>query len=67
METIFVRRKQLKSVTGLSPQHLDRLEKLEQFPKRVPLTDHPNGAKGWLLDEIKEWAKTRMSKRNGSK
>jgi len=41
-----------------SRQHLDRLEKAGQFPRRVKLT--PNGRVGWLESEIQEWLHSRI-------
>ncbi|WP_084029845.1 AlpA family phage regulatory protein [Bradyrhizobium sp. LMTR 3] len=41
-----------------SRQHLDRLEKAGQFPRRVKLT--PNGRVGWVQSEIHDWLKDRI-------
>lgn len=60
---IFVRRKELKALVGLSYQHIHRLELEGKFPARVRLTDHPNGAVGWSYEEIQQWANARMNKR----
>jgi prophage regulatory protein len=41
-----------------SRQHLDRLEKAGQFPRRIKLT--PNGRVGWLESEIHDWLRSRI-------
>jgi prophage regulatory protein len=43
-----------------SPQHIARLEKADQFPKRVQLG--PNRV-GWLESEVLEWLKERLAQR----
>ncbi len=56
-----VRRKELRHLVGYSPAHIDRLEKVGQFPKRVVLGP---GAVGWVEDEIQAWIKARAAERD---
>jgi prophage regulatory protein len=43
-----------------SPQHIARLEKVGQFPKRVQLG--PNRV-GWVEREVLEWLEVRLAQR----
>jgi prophage regulatory protein len=54
MNKIIVRRSQLKSVVGLSPSSVERLEKAGDFPRRRKFGP---GTIGWLYEEIVEWAR----------
>lgn len=51
---------QLKELVLYSPQHVSRLEKAGQFPKRVQLG--PNRV-GWVEDEVLDWLDERLSDR----
>ena len=53
-------KKQLKELVLYSPQHVARLEKAGQFPKRVQLG--PNRV-GWIEEEILEWLQRRIKLR----
>ena len=53
-------KRQLKELVLYSPQHIARLEKAGQFPKRVQLG--PNRV-GWLESEVLEWLKERLAER----
>ncbi|EAR53146.1 hypothetical protein OG2516_11801 [Oceanicola granulosus HTCC2516] len=53
-------KRQLKELVLYSPQHIARLEKAGQFPKRVNLG--PNWV-GWVEDEVLDWLKERMERR----
>ena len=57
-----VSKKELRSVYGIpySPQHIARLEKVGQFPKRMQL-----GANrvAWLCREVDEWIAVRAERR----
>ena len=57
MSSIIVRKKQLKQLTGLSPRHIDRLEKTGAFPSRIQLSPR---AVGWFLDEVESWVNNRQ-------
>ena len=46
-----------------SPAHIDRLEQLGQFPKRVRLSPHRTGRVGWLEEEILAWIDAKLRQR----
>lgn len=54
-------KRQLKELVLYSPQHVARLEKAGQFPKRVQL-----GAcrVGWVEDEVLDWLQQRIDLRD---
>ena len=56
-------KRQLKELVLYSPQHVSRLEKAGQFPKRVQL-----GAcrVGWVEDEVLDWLRIKIDRRDGS-
>ena len=56
-----VRRKELRHRVGYSPAHIDRLEKANQFPKRVELGP---SAVGWIESEIQAWIEARIAERD---
>jgi prophage regulatory protein len=53
-------KRQLKELVLYSPQHIARLEKAGEFPKRVQL-----GAcrVGWIEDEVLDWLQQRIDRR----
>jgi prophage regulatory protein len=53
-------KRQLKELVLYSPQHVARLEKAGQFPKRVQLG--PNRV-GWVEAEVLEWLEQRLAQR----
>ena len=53
-------KRQVKELVLYSYQHIARLEKAGQFPKRVPLG--PNRV-GWVEEEILEWLEERIRRR----
>ena len=53
-------KRQLKEIVLYSPQHIARLEKAGQFPKRVPLG--PNRV-GWVEEEVIQWLDHKISQR----
>ena len=53
-------KRQLKELVLYSPQHVARLEKAGQFPKRVQLG--PNRV-GWVEDEVLDWLQSRLDSR----
>ena len=60
-----LRRPDIEDRTGLSGEHIRRLELDDQFPKRfklVPGTGR-NGAVGWLESEVDDWISERAGKR----
>ncbi len=58
-----ITKKQLREIVPYSPQHIARLEKAGQFPKRVQLGSN---RVGWVLAEIMEWIEQRMALREAS-
>ena len=57
---------ELKPEKGItySKTQLWRLEKEGRFPRRVSLTENPNGKHGWVESEIDEWIKDRIAQRD---
>lgn len=53
-------KRQVKELVLYSPQHIARLEKAGQFPKRVVLG--PNRV-GWVEAEVLEWLDERLARR----
>lgn len=53
-------KRQLKELVLYSPQHVARLEKAGQFPKRVQLG--PNRV-GWVENEVLDWLQKRLDGR----
>jgi len=53
-------KRQVKELVLYSPQHIARLEKAGQFPKRVQLG--PNRV-GWVEAEVLEWLEERLNRR----
>jgi predicted DNA-binding transcriptional regulator AlpA len=51
-DPLMIRRAQLKSVVGLSPSTVDRLERAGDFPTRRRFGP---GVVGWLTHEVKAW------------
>ena len=54
-------KRQVKELVLYSPQHIARLEKAGQFPKRVQLG--PSRV-GWVEDEVLEWLRERLERRD---
>ncbi len=54
-------KRQLKELVLYSPQHVARLEKAGQFPKRVQLG--PNRV-GWVEAEVLDWLDRRLALRD---
>ena len=53
-------KRQLKEMVLYSPQHIARLEKAGQFPKRIQIG--PNRV-GWVEEEVLEWLRERLERR----
>ncbi len=53
-------KRQVKELVLYSSQHIARLEKAGDFPKRVQLG--PNRV-GWVESEVLEWLKQRLAQR----
>ncbi|RXV64803.1 transcriptional regulator [Roseovarius sp. A46] len=56
-------KRQLKELVLYSPQHISRLEKAGQFPKRVQLG--PNRV-GWIEDEVLDRLQSRLDEREST-
>lgn len=54
-------KRQVKELVLYSPQHIARLEKAGQFPKRVQLG--PSRV-GWVEDEVLDWLQMRLEARD---
>jgi len=53
-------KRQLKELVLYSPQHVARLEKAGEFPKRIQLG---RNRVGWVEAEVLEWLQTRLDDR----
>lgn len=56
-----ISKRQLKEMVLYSPQHIARLEKAGQFPKRVRLGQ---ARVGWIEDEVLDWLRQRIARRD---
>jgi len=54
-------KRQVRELVLYSPQHIARLEKAGQFPKRIRLG--PNRV-GWVEDDVLEWLRERIDRRD---
>lgn len=54
-------KRQLKELVLYSPQHIARLEKAGQFPKRVRLGQC---RVGWVEAEVIDWLRQRIARRD---
>ena len=54
-------KRDLKELVLYSPQHIARLEKAGQFPKRVQLGSN---RVGWVESEVLDWLNERISLRS---
>ena len=55
-----ISKRELKEMVLYSPQHIARLEKAGEFPKRVTLG--PNRV-GWVEREVLDWLEERLAQR----
>jgi len=62
MEDKFLNKKQVREITTLSITEITRKEKLGKFPKRVQLSDAPNGRVAWSYKQVMQWVADRMGK-----
>lgn len=58
---IFIRKAEVRKITGLSDTTIWRLEKASKFPQRRRLS---SSACGWLLSEVLAWVKSRPMEGN---
>ncbi len=54
-------KRQLRELVLYSPQHITRLEKAGQFPKRIKLGQ---ARVGWIESEVLEWLQKRIDSRD---
>jgi len=54
-------KKELVKLVKYSPQHIARLEKAGQFPKRLQLGQN---RVAWMMSEVEEWIEDRIKKRD---
>ena len=59
-------KKQVKDLVLYSYAHIDRLEKVGLFPKRVRLSSYRTGRVGYLESEILAWIEARLATRSAS-
>ena len=57
-------KRQLKELVLYCPQHIQRLENANRFPKRVRLGNGPRSRVGWIEGEVMEWLQKRIDERN---
>ena len=57
-------KKELTKLVKYSPQHIARLEKAGQFPKRLQLGQN---RVAWMLSEVEAWIEERLAKRDAAK
>ena len=55
-----ITKKQLHDIVPYTPQHILRLEKMGQFPKRVRIGEN---RVAWLLAEVERWIAVRVAQR----
>jgi predicted DNA-binding transcriptional regulator AlpA len=55
---LIIRRSQLKTVLGIAPSTVDRLEAAGEFPSRKSWNA---GVVGWSGEEVSDWVKSRVS------
>jgi prophage regulatory protein len=55
---------QVSERIALSKTQIDRLEHEGKFPKRLRLGNYPTSRVVWLEEEVLEWMRERLAKRN---
>ena len=59
-----VGKKELRQLVLYSPQHIQRLEDAGRFPTRVRLGNGPRSRVGWVEQEVQDWLRERIQKRD---
>jgi len=54
---IILRKNETARRVGLSVRHLERLESMKQFPRRVKLSGNSSG---WVERDVREWLERRI-------
>jgi prophage regulatory protein len=62
----FLSKKGVRHLVSLSFTQIDRLESAGKFPKRMRLSEFPNGRVVWLEQEVFEWMKERLAERKNA-
>jgi len=57
-------KRQLKELVLYSPQHIQRLEDAGTFPKRIRLGNGPRSRVGWIEQEVLDWLRVRIERRD---
>jgi prophage regulatory protein len=57
-------KRQLKELVLYSPQHIQRLENDNRFPKRVRLGNGVRARVGWIESEVLDWLQKRIDARD---
>ena len=57
-------KRQLKELVLYCPQHIQRLEIANRFPKRLRLGNGPRSRVGWIESEVMEWLQIRIDARD---
>jgi prophage regulatory protein len=61
-----ISKKELRSLVLYSPTHIDRLERIGLFPKRIRLGAYRGSRVAWRLSEVLAWLKEKISSRTGA-
>lgn len=56
-------RKDVRAKVTLSFAEISRKEAEGKFPKRIRLSEHPNGRVAWIESEVEDWIASRVAKR----
>jgi prophage regulatory protein len=59
----FLSKKAVRDLITLSFTQIDRREAAGKFPKRLRLSEFPNGRVVWLEDEVFKWMQERIAER----
>lgn len=61
---VTIRLREVLRMTGLKKSTIYSKMKNESFPKSIQISD---GAVGWLENEVQDWLRAKVEKRNGYK
>ena len=53
-----ITKRELRQIVPYTPQHILRLEKQNQFPRRIRIGER---RVGWLLSDVEAWLRTRIT------